>query len=200
MSQATTDEPDFEQATATASHALQLMAEHAVPATPQNFEVWFKFALGASPELSKIIHILIASKRGFDSATNRSLYQTYVCGDPDRETDHVELLVQLRTLLSTAREYLAASAADNRNPVAALGGVAAKIDRDPGPRPTTRRPVRELSKAVTPRPRWKPISPRRCRARQDPHAPRDRRGRSRTDALTGLANRHALDDFLRAAR
>lgn len=130
MSEAKRDELDFEDATATAGCALQLMAEHAVPATPQNFEVWFKFALGASPELSKLINILIESKRGFDSATNRSLFQTYVGGDPDRDMGHVEILQQLQALLSAARDYLDVSAADNRSHVAALVGVAAQIEQN----------------------------------------------------------------------
>ena len=49
MSEPATTEVDFDRATVTAGRALQLMAQHAVPATPQNFEIWYKFALGTSP-------------------------------------------------------------------------------------------------------------------------------------------------------
>jgi diguanylate cyclase len=201
MSAAATNNSDFEHATATASRALQLMAEHAVPASPQNFEVWFKFALGASPELNKIINILIDSKRGFDSATNHSLYQTYVCGDPDRETSHIDILTKLKTLLSTARDYLDVSVADNRNHVAVLGGVAAQIEQNSDPRAIIQRLVGELSKAVV---RATTLEANFTASLQELDKIRSHLAtaeeRSRTDALTGLANRHALDDFLRAAQ
>jgi len=201
MSAAKTDDIGFDHATATASHALQLMADHAVPATPQNFEVWFRYALGDSPELSKLINILIASKRGFDGATNRSLFQTFVGGDPDREAGHVEVVQQLQALLSTARDYLDVSAADNRNHVAALGGVAAQIDQNADPRSIIQRLAGELSKAVT---RATTLEANFAASLQELDKIRchlaTAEERSRTDALTGLANRHALDDFLRAAQ
>jgi diguanylate cyclase len=201
MSQATADEIDFEHATETARRALQLMAEHAVPATPQNFEVWFKFALGDSPELSKLIHILIDSKRGFDAATNRSLYLTYIGADPDRDVVHADVSQQLHAWLSTARDYLATSAADNRNHVAALGGVAAQIEQNADPRAIIEGLVSELSKAVT---RATALGANFNASLQELDNIRNHLAaaehRSRTDALTGLANRLALDDFLRDAQ
>ncbi len=201
MSAAATNNTDFEHATATASRALQLMAEHGVPASPQNFEVWFKFALATSPELNKIINILIDSKRGFDSATNHSLYQTYVCGDPDRESSHVDILTQLKGLLSSARDYLDVSMADNRTHVAVLGGVAAQIEQNADPRAIIQRLVGELSKAVV---RATTLEANFTASLQELDKIRNHLAtaeeRSRTDALTGLANRHALDDFLRAAQ
>ena len=45
------DELDFDYATSVAQQAQGLMAQHRVPPTPDNFAVWFKFALGTSPQL-----------------------------------------------------------------------------------------------------------------------------------------------------
>src|SRR5215467_4132041 len=104
MSRTPTSEIDFADATSTAERALHLMLQHNVPATPQNFEVWFTFALGSAPELNQVIKILIGNKRGFDSATNRSLYLTYVGSEPDLDARHAEISGQLRGLLSTAQE------------------------------------------------------------------------------------------------
>ena len=201
MSQATADDIDFDHAAATAARALQQMAQHGVPATPQNFEVWYRFALGTSPELSKIIHILIDSNRGFDSATSLSLFQAYVGADPDRDARHANVSDQLHGLLSTARDYLATSLADNRNHVAALGGVKAQIDRNADPRVIVERLVGKLSKAVARALAMEAnfnaslleIDKVRSHLAAAEH-------RSRTDLLTGLANRLALDDFLRAAQ
>jgi diguanylate cyclase len=201
MSQATDDEIDFERATETARRALQLMAEHAVPATPQNFEVWYKFALDDSPELTKLVNILIASKRGFDGATNRSLYLTYVGADPDRDAVHAHVSQQLRAWLSSAREYLAASAEENQGHVAALGGVARQIEQNADPRAIIKGLVGELSKALT---RATALGANFTASLQELDNIRGHLAaaehRSKTDALTGLANRLALDDFLRDAQ
>ena len=44
-------EPDH--ATSVSKHALQLMAELEVPATPPNFTVWFAYVLGRSAALRR---------------------------------------------------------------------------------------------------------------------------------------------------
>ncbi len=49
-----------------------------MPPTPNNFHVWFKYALGSSPDLKRAIDILIGNKRKFDTDTNRDLFATYV--------------------------------------------------------------------------------------------------------------------------
>ena len=177
------------------------MADHAVPATPQNFEVWFKFALGTSPELSKIINILIDSKRGFDSATNRSLFQTYVGGDPDREAGHVDVLAAA-----------AGPAVDRARLPRGLGGRQPQPCRGPRRRrgadraecrPATDHPATGR-RAVEGRARATTLEANFTASLQELDKIRSHLAtaeeRSRTDALTGLANRHALDDFLRAAQ
>jgi diguanylate cyclase len=201
MSQAKADDIDFDHATATAGRALQLMAQHGVPATPQNFEVWYKFALGTSPELNKVINILIENKRSFDAMTIRSLFQAYVDADADRDAGRADVSAQLHVLLSAAREYLASSRADNRKHVAALGGVAAQIEQNADPRAIVERLVGVLSKAVA---RGHALEANFNAALMELDKVRSHLAaaeqRSRTDLLTGLANRLALDDFLRAAQ
>ncbi len=201
MSQATVGDIDFGHATAAAGRALQLMAQHGVPAAPQNFEVWYRFALGTSPELNKVINILIDNKRSFDAATNRSLFQTYVGGDQRHDAGHSDVAQQLHSLLLTAREYLATSLADNRKHVAALGGVTAQIDRNADPRAIVERLVGELSRAVA---RGNALEANFTASLMELDKVRGHLAaaeqRSRTDLLTGLANRLALDDFLRAAQ
>jgi diguanylate cyclase len=201
MSQATAGNIDFDHATATAGRALQLMAQHGVPAAPQNFEVWYKFALGTSPELNKVINILIDNKRSFDAATNHSLFQTYVAAESDRYGGRTDVTHQLHALLSIAREYLAMSLADNRGHVAALGGVAAQIDQNADPRAIVGRLVGVLSKALA---RGDTLEANFTASLFELDKVRSHLAaaehRSRTDVLTGLANRLALDDFLRAAQ
>jgi diguanylate cyclase len=201
MSQAIAGDIDFDHETATAARALQLMAQHGVPATPQNFELWYRFALGASPELNKVVNILIDNKRSFDAATNRSLFETYVGADADRDARRADVSHQLHALLSSAREYLATSLADNRRHVAALGGVVAQIEQNVDPRAIVERLVGELSRAVA---RGHALEANFNASLLELDKVRSHLAaaehRSRTDVLTGLANRLALDDFLRAAQ
>ena len=201
MSEPATTEVDFDHATVTAGRALQLMAQHAVPATPHNFEIWYKFALGTSPELNQVVKILIGNKRGFDSATNRSLYLTYVAPEPDLDAKRSEVPGQLHDLLSTALGYLGRSLEDNRAHVEALDGVASRIGKDSNPRAIIEALVGELSKAVT---RATTLEANFTASLQELEKIRVHLAaaeeRSKTDALTGLANRHALDEFLRTTQ
>ncbi|HLH88562.1 MAG TPA: GGDEF domain-containing protein [Xanthobacteraceae bacterium] len=193
-----TSETDFEGATATAGRALQLMSEHNVPATPQNFETWFTFALGTAPELTRIINILVANKRAFDAETNRSLFLSYVGGEAHWTAKQVKISEELHGLVDTARSYLATSIADSRDHVAALGGVASQIKRDLESREIIEGLVAELSRSLT---RATKLEANFSASLQELDKIRGTLAtveqRSRTDALTGLANRHALDDFLR---
>jgi diguanylate cyclase len=201
MSPAPTDDMDFDRATAMAGRALQLMSAHDVPATPQNFETWFTFALGTVPELNRIVGILIANKRGFDAETNHSLFLTYVGGEANWTAKQVEISGQLHGLMSSARGYLATSMADNRDHVEALGGVASQIAQNDGPRHLIEGLVGELSKAVM---RASALEANFNASLQELDKIRSTLAaaeeRSKTDALTGLANRHAFDGFLRVCQ
>jgi diguanylate cyclase len=192
---------DFDYAISTAGRALQLMAQNKVPATPRNFEIWFTFASGTSPELNKTINILIANKRGFDSATNRSLFLTYIGAEEDWNAKHGETSEQLHNVLSSARGFLATAMTENRDQVEALGGVASQIDADTDPRLIIEGLVGEVSKAVT---RALNLEAHFNASLQELDKIRSHLAaaeqRSKTDALTGLANRLALDEFLRGAQ
>jgi diguanylate cyclase len=194
-------EIDFDAATAMASRALELMARHNVPATLQNFAIWFAFTLDTAPELKKVVNILIANKRPFDRATNRSLYLTYIGAESDWDAKHVEISDQLHKLMSTAQGYLATSASDSRDHVQALGGVASQLHENADPRVIIEGLVGELSKATT---RATSLEAHFNASLQELDKIRGNLAaaeqRSKTDALTGLANRRALDEFLRASQ
>ena len=72
----TFDEIDFEYATPVAEKAIRLMAQHRIPATPNNFQLWFKYSLGTSSDLTRTLDILISNKQKFDTATNHDLFTT----------------------------------------------------------------------------------------------------------------------------
>jgi diguanylate cyclase len=192
----TVNEIDFDYATTTADRANRLMAQHGVPPTPDNFSVWFYYAMGGSLTLKKTIDILIANKRKFDSATNRDLYITYVNPHSSTSGDFPE---QLRGVIDSAKEFLATAISDNRTQMEALDEVSAQCKPTADPRPIIEMLVKELSHATT---RSSALEANFLQTTKDLDEIKDSlkqaEQHSNTDALTGLANRRSLEAFLRA--
>ena len=192
------NEIDFDFATTVADRANGLMAQHGVPPTPDNFSVWFYYAMGGSLTLKKTIDILIASKRKFDSATNRDLYVTYVNPHLSMSGDFPE---QLRGVIDSAKDFLTTAISDNRSQMETLGEVSSQCKPTADPRPIIERLVKELSHATT---RSSALEANFLQTTKDLDEIKDSlkqaEQHSNTDALTGLANRRSLEAFLRAAQ
>ena len=194
------DDIDFDYATTIADLANRYMSVHRVPPTPQNFSVWFDYAMGASPALRQTIDILIANRRKFNSAVNRDLYVTYV--NPRSENAVVEgFPEQLRGVISSAKEFLETAISDNRTQIEMLGEVSLQFQEASDPRPIVEKLVTELSNATT---RASGLETNFVETSEELDKIRDSLRlaelHSNTDALTGLANRRSLETFLRSAQ
>jgi diguanylate cyclase len=194
------DEVDFDYATSIADRASRFMSQHAVPPTPENFSVWFNYAMGASPALRKTIDILVANKRNFDSATNHDLYVTYVKPRADSGVAE-DFPEQLQGVISSAKEFLATAISDNRSQIETLGEVSSQCGASSDPRPIIERLVKELSNATA---RASSLEANFIETSEELDKIRDSlklaEQHSNTDALTGLANRRALEEFVRSAQ
>jgi len=193
-------EMDVEYAAAIADRTVRLMSQHSVPATPNNFAVWFEYSLGSSLALRKTIDILIAGKRKFDPTTNHELFVTYIApySAPDPLRD---LPQQLGGLVTSAQRFLNAAVTDNRTHIEALGQVSSQVEASSHPRQIVAQLLEELSKATT---RASALEANFAATSQELDTIRDSlkaaEHRSNTDALTALANRHSMDQFLRQAQ
>src|SRR5689334_21993713 len=100
------DDTDFDYAMSVARKAMDFMAKHHVPATPDNFNVWFDYVRGASLDLKRAIDIVIGNKRRFDARTNHDLFITYVA--PQRTDGRTvdDASERLRSLMLSARNFL----------------------------------------------------------------------------------------------
>jgi len=192
------NEIDFDFATTTADRANRLMSQHGVPPTPDNFSVWFYYAMGGSLTLKKTVDILIANKRKFDSGVNRDLYLTYVNTHSSTSGDFPE---QLHGVIASAQEFLTNAISDNRAQMADLGEVKSECQTAVDPRPIIEKLVKELSKATT---RSSALEANFLQTTKDLDQIKDSlkeaEQHSNTDALTGLANRRSLDAFLRTTQ
>jgi diguanylate cyclase len=192
---------DVEYATTIADRAMRLMSQQSVPATPTNFAVWFEYALGSSLPLRKTIDILIAGKRKFDQATNHELYITYIAPQQTGRDPLSDLPDQLGGLIDSAQQFLNTAVSDNQTHIKALGEVSSEAALTTDPRTIIAKLVGELSKATA---RAATLEANFAATSEELDSIRDSlkaaEQRSNTDALTGLANRHSMDEFLRLAQ
>jgi diguanylate cyclase len=196
------DRMDFEYATTVAEKAMRLMAEQRVLPTPQNFQVWFKYSLGTSADLTRTINILIGNKRKFDAATSEELFRTYVGPQVvSIETVLNNASEQLHDVLISAKQFLARAVADNQEQIRAITDVADRTGTGDDPKLLIENLMEELTKAIA---RATELEAGFGEKSRELDAIRDSLSKSeqraKTDMLTGLPNRHALDEFFRSAQ
>ena len=195
------DELDFEYVTGVAEKAMGAITGQRVPPTPHNFHVWFKYALGTPVELKRTIDILVANKRKFDAATNRDLYTTYVGSKGTDEAVAHQVSQQLHDVLASAKQFLSTAIADNRTQIEAISNVADRSEIGTDPRLLIETLMNELSQAATRATRLEAQFVEKSREldviRESLSQSEER---ARTDTLTGLPNRRALEEFFRNAQ
>src|ERR1700704_5939825 len=180
---------------------MRFMAKQSVPPTPNNFHLWFKYRLGTSPDLKRTIDILIGNKRKFDAATNRDLFATYIGSQSPDDAALDNVSQQLHSVMASAKEFLTTAISDNRSQIRAISGVADRSETGVDPKLLVESLVNELAKAAT---RAIKLERSFVEKTRELDAIRDSLNKSeeraRTDTLTGLPNRRALDEFFRVAQ
>ena len=195
------DELDFEYATEVAEKAVRSMSQHRVPPTPNNFHTWFKYSLGTSSGLKRAIDILVGNKRKFDATTNHDLFVAYVAPNTADDTDLNNVSQQLHSVMASAKQYLTVAIADNRSQIRAISDVADQSEVEVDPKSLIESLMHELAKAAT---RATKLEASFVESTRELDTIRDSLNKSeeraRTDTLTGLPNRRALDEFFRKAQ
>jgi diguanylate cyclase len=195
------DELDFEYATSVAEKAMRSMAQQRVPPTPNNFHVWFKYSVGAPPELKRAIDILIGNKLKFDVTVNQDLFATYVGSKASDDAVAHDVSQQLHSVMTSAQQFLSTAIADNRTQMAVISDVTAQTEAGVDPKLLVESLMNELAKAATRATRLEASFVEKSREldmiRDSLNKSEER---AKTDTLTGLPNRRALDEFFRQAQ
>jgi diguanylate cyclase len=193
------DELDYDYAASVAQKAVHCMAEQRVPATPDNFNVWFVYSMGVPSDLQRAIDIVIGNKRRFDAVINRDLFSTYVAR-PDSSAASIASQ-QLHSVMGAAQAFLATAIADNHSQMRAISEVAGQTEAGADPKMLVQQLVNELARAASRATRLEAgfaEKTRELEAIQESLTKSEQR--ARTDTLTGLPNRRALDEFFRNAQ
>jgi diguanylate cyclase len=195
------DELDFEYATSVAEKAVRGMDAQRVPPTPNNFHVWFNYTLGAPPALKRAIDILIGNKRKFDLHTNRELFENYVGSKASDEAVAFNVSQQLHDVMASAQRFLTAAIAENRDHIAAISDVAEQTEAGVDPKILVESLMRELANAATRATQLEASFNEKSRELDTiRESLLQSEARAKTDTLTGLANRRALEEFFREAQ
>ena len=141
---------------------------------------------------------LIDHNRPFDVRTNRDLFDTYVAPP-------VSAIVSTRPSGSTplwdGEDFLATAIADNHSQMQAINEVADQGKAGVDPKALVAQLMNELGRAATRATRLEAGFAEKTRELDVIRASLSKsEERARTDTLTGLANRRALDEFLRKAQ
>ena len=198
MTGAAFDEIDFEYATTVAEKAMRVMAQHRVPPTPNNFRLWFTYSLDGPSDLKRTLDILISNKKKFDAATNHDLFTTYIGSQGTEAAVVHKVSQQLHGVMDVARQYMTAAIADNRTHMEAIGEFAESTERGVDPKILIENLVSELAKATA---RAAKLEANFAEKSRELDTIRDSLNKSeeraKTDTLTGLPNRRALEEFFR---
>ncbi|WP_201723748.1 GGDEF domain-containing protein [Bradyrhizobium neotropicale] len=193
------DDLDFDYAASIAERAMRSMVEQRIPPTPNNFAVWFHYFAGDHDDLRNAVDLLIDHNRPFDARTNQDLFETYI--EPNAGGVAIETSERLHALMGAAKEFLATAIADNRSQMQVISDVADQSQTGVDPRTLVAQLMNELARAATRATRLEAGFAEKTR---ELDVIRDSLSKSeeraRTDTLTGLANRRALDEFLRKAQ
>jgi len=190
----------FEQALDFAKQALERMVKHNVPATPNNFLVWYTHIAGREPDLSRMISILIDNNQDFTEMVNADIYVKFFSIEGQNQVLH-----ETTTRIESELQHILGYVGDAGEGAAEFGKTLASAEGDI----LGAKDVEGLKVAVT-----KVITDTRKmeeinqtletklaestdeigQLREDLE---DMRREALTDALTGIANRKLFDMELR---
>jgi diguanylate cyclase len=99
-----------------AREALRQMERRVISPTPDNYAVWYRYAIGDHPALVAEINRRTSQKQGFDEAFNHTLYQNYINAS-DELDQHNKMLRGTQDMLTDALSVINSiiSEADSQN-------------------------------------------------------------------------------------
>jgi diguanylate cyclase len=184
-----------EQADALAQKAMGLLRQHKIPATPQNFELWFMYAIGQQAELVRTLDAAVANRKAADVHFAREIHAHFFTHARSAAID------QLGGKLQDEVKHLALVLESAGQDTSAYGKTLAKVADELGAGDVTQN-LKTIVDGVAAATRAMESRNKKLENQLEASAGevtilRERmetiRQESLLDALTGLANRRAFD-------
>jgi diguanylate cyclase len=74
------------EARSLADAALATLQQHEIPATPENYALWYEYHAGHNPALKRTIDVFITNKASFDERSLHALYTKFFSSAKEEET------------------------------------------------------------------------------------------------------------------
>ena len=178
---------------------LPLMSQQRVPTIPQNYAIWYDYVTNKNDELSQALESYMQDGKDFDSEICRTLYERFYLAELHAEVDEIQGAV--RVAVESVLSELDGLGAEISHFSEVLDDCGESLKHDPTP-DDLEKLIRELVKETArTRERSQEVEGSLHTMASELTVLRsevDRLSRdSRTDALTGIANRRAFDDAMR---
>lgn len=179
--------------------ALSMMHSHHVQPTPENYAIWYYYAISEHKGLVKEVDTIINDRIGFSDDTSRYLYQKYIASDPSHRsadqsaTDANKLLGEV---LRIVNEFRSETTSYNQN----VDGYLSKVSADV-PDAGVKNVLREIITATASlRESGASLNKKLEESQQEINSLRKNLEKVTTEAqrdfLTGVYNRKALDHMM----
>lgn len=186
-----------------AAKALELMVEHNVPPTPENYAVWISFATDSNPELCASIATRIEAKEEFSDSFSSDLFEQYFQWRAIQDAI-LESGGAMSRELGAVKEKLAAAERDTAAYGEALEGASSKLETVTDQNGMKTLVESLVSATAKMQRRSQDLEKRLQETSNEVTQLRTNlekvREEAMTDALTGIANRKRFDESLRKAK
>ena len=178
---------------------LPLMSQQRVPTIPQNYAVWYDYVTNRNDELSAELEDLITTGGEFDSDRCRTIYEKYYLAELHAEVDGIQDAV--RGAVESVLSELGGLGDDISHFSEVLEHSQESLGNDPTPEDLNNlivELVKETARAKTRSQEVEGSLHTMASELTELRSQVDRLSRdSRTDALTGVANRRAFDEAMK---
>ncbi|EIC29448.1 GGDEF domain-containing protein [Methylomicrobium album] len=179
---------------------VPLMVKHNIPPDPINYAIWYEYVAGRNAQLMQELDALVRAKAPFDAATSLKLYKTYICHASVESFEKIN--AQLQRLVDQAAQAVsltserAAAAGDH---LAERSQTLAAAAQQVGLQTILSEIIQETKQLAK---TSEVLKTRLDETHKEMAQLRDElaqvREIAKIDALTGLLNRRAFDQALKA--
>src|SRR5216683_3481876 len=192
---------EFRRTKPLAEAALAAMLEHGVPPSPRNYALWYAYAGGTLPELSRTLDILISNKMEFTAERNEGLIDRFL--GPDLSMSALQHTERLHEAVKQVVDHVETASGSARAYGRTLHDYSTQLDRSGNREDLSGVVAGLIAETQRVAARNEQLEARLSQSsgeiqelRQDLAAVRQE---AMTDALTGIANRKSFEQSFRRA-
>lgn len=178
---------------------LPLMSKQRVPTIPQNYAIWYDFVTDRNDELTSLLAGRIEAGKSFDSKACRTIYERFFLDELHSEVDEIQGAV--RGAVESVLAELGSLGEDISHYSEVLGDCSESLQENPTTEELNKLVVELVRETARTKSRSEEVEGSlhgMASELTELRAQVERLSRdSRTDALTGVANRRAFDEGIK---